>query len=118
MSASKAKGTKWESEIVRALREMGFVQAERRAGNGVHDRGDITGIPGLVIEAKNHNRTELAEWVKEAVAERDNAGARYGVVWHHRRGHSRAEDGFVTMTGGTFLLLLADAMGLYAEASE
>lgn len=118
MSAAKAKGTRWESDIVRALREMGFVQAERRSGNGVHDRGDIAGVPGLVVEAKNHNRTELAEWVKEAATERDNDGARYGVVWHHRRGKPRAEDGFVTMSGATFLLLLADALGLYAEATE
>jgi hypothetical protein len=117
VSASKAKGTKWETEIVRALRDAGFVQAERRAGNGIHDRGDITGIPGLVVEAKNHARTELAEWVKEAITERDNARAMYGVVWHKRRGKAAAEDGYVTMTGGDFLWLLADALGIDREVS-
>lgn len=112
MSAAKAKGTRWESDIVRALREAGFVQAERRAGNGTHDRGDIAGVPGLVIEAKNCARTELAEWVDEADCEARNDGARYGVVWHHRRGKAAPEDGYVTMSGATFLRLLADALGL------
>lgn len=112
MSAQRAKGTRWETKVVRALHDTGFVHAERRALRGTGDRGDITGIPGLVIEAKNHKRAELAQWVDEAAAERDRDGARYAAVWHHRRGKAAAEDGFVTMTGADFLRLLADAYGL------
>lgn len=112
MSAAKAKGTKWESEVVRALRAAGFAGAERRALRGSADRGDITGIPGVVIEAKNCARTELAAWVEEAAVERDRDGARYGAVFHHRRGRAAAEDGFVTMSGADFLRLLTDALGV------
>jgi len=112
VSAQRAKGTRWESAVVRALHDAGFVHAERRALRGTADRGDITGIPGLVIEAKNRRRAELAQWVDEAAAERDRDGARYAAVWHHRRGHARAEQGFVTMTGADFLRLLADAYGI------
>lgn len=112
MSRSKAKGTAWETAIVRALRDAGFAGAERRALRGTSDCGDITGVPSLVIEAKNQARTELAAWADEATAERENASAAYGVVWHHRRGRSRPEDGFVTMSGDDFLRLLRDALGI------
>lgn len=115
MSRSKDKGTAWETAIVVALRSVGFYGAERRTPNGTADRGDITGVPGLVVEAKNCGRTELAQWVDEAQIEAYNAGASYGVVWHHRRGRARAADGFVTMTGGAFLRLLADAQGIGEE---
>lgn len=108
MSRSKAKGTRWESAIVAALQRAGFEHAERRAGTGAADRGDITGLPGLVIEAKDCGRMELGVWVNEAAAETVNAGARYGVVWHHRKNKSRAEDGYVTMSGANFLRLLQD----------
>lgn len=117
MSRSKAKGTAWETRIVHALRGAGFVMAERRTLNGIHDRGDITGVIGTVIEAKNCAKTELAAWVDEAEREARNDGARYGVVWHHRRGKASPEDGFVTMSGVVFLRLLADALGI-DEAEE
>jgi hypothetical protein len=112
VSASKRKGTAWESEVVRALHAAGFAGAERRALRGTADRGDLTGVPGLVVEAKNCARTELAAWTDEAAVERDRDGARYGIVWHHRRGKAAAEDGFVTMSGRDFLRLLADAYGI------
>lgn len=109
MSRSKGKGTAFESAIVRYLVEEGFVQVERRALSGTSDRGDIAGIPGWVLEAKNCQRTELAAWVDEAALEQANDGAQFSAVWHHRRGRSRPADGFVTMTGETFVRLLRHA---------
>jgi hypothetical protein len=105
MSASKAKGTAWESRIVQYLRESGLPAVERRALNGATDKGDIAGLP-LVIEAKNCKTTALAAWVDEATAEARNAGAPVGVVWHHRRGKASPGEGFVTMRGEDFLVLL------------
>ena len=112
MSANKRKGTSWESAIVRALHAAGFAGVERRALNGSADRGDITGIPDLVIEAKNQNRITLAEWVDEAEQEARNAGGVYGVAWAHRKGCSSAMDGYVIMTGRTFTRILADLLGV------
>jgi hypothetical protein len=109
MSRSRAAGTRWETAIVTALREHGWLHAERRAMNGNHDRGDITGIPGLVIEAKNVRRVELAQWVDEALAERANDGADVAVVWVKRRGRTSAADAFVVMDGDTFMRLLTQA---------
>lgn len=109
MSRSKAKGTAWETTVCAYLRDQGWTQVERRALHGTSDRGDVAGIPGLVIEAKNEQRQALAAWVDEAEAERANDGAEFGVVWHHRRGKASPAQGYVTMSGDTFVRLLSAA---------
>lgn len=106
MNASKAKGTKWESEIVRYLIQSGWPHAERRALNGAKDKGDIAGIPGLVVEAKNENRVSLSTWVDEAEVEGENFGTAVAAVWAHRKGRGSAADGYVVMTGEQFVALL------------
>ncbi|MFF2651492.1 hypothetical protein [Streptomyces sp. NPDC058045] len=112
MSRSKAKGTAAETAVVRYLRDAGFAQAERRTLNGTHDRGDIAGIPGVVIEVKNCARQELPAWVAEAELERDNDHASLGVVWHKRRGTTDPGRWFVTMSGQQFAALLREQQGL------
>jgi hypothetical protein len=87
---SKDRGTRWESRVVTFLRENGHPYAERRALAGNKDLGDIGGIPGLVIECKNTKAISLAQWMDEAIAERDNAKASLGVVVFPRRNHSVA----------------------------
>jgi hypothetical protein len=109
MSRSKTKGTAWESAIVRHLAGEGFPHVERRALKGTQDRGDIAGIPGVVIEAKNCRTVSLAAWVDEAAVEQANDGADYSAVWHHRRGKASPAEGYVTMTGATFTRLLRAA---------
>lgn len=109
MTASRARGTRWETAIVDYLRANGWPYVERRARNGAKDRGDIAGIPGLVVEAKSTNRIELAAWVGEAETERDNDGAQYGVVWAKRKGRQSAADGYVVMSGAQFAALLRAA---------
>lgn len=103
------KGTSWESEIVRELKAHGWPYAERRRLSGKYDRGDIAGLPGVVIEAKSARKYELSEWLDEANAERDNDNADLGVVWFKRRGKAHAADGFVLMDGHTALMLLTAA---------
>jgi hypothetical protein len=107
--SAKTAGTAWESAIVKALIEKGWAHAERRRLNGSHDKGDIAGIPGLVIEAKTTNRLELAAAVDEAETEKTNAGAAHGVAWIHRKGKASPLDGYVVMTGAGFLALLKEA---------
>lgn len=118
MSRSKAKGTAAETAVVRFLQAAGFTQAERRTLNGAKDRGDIAGLPGVVIEVKNCARQELAAWVAEAERERDNDNATLGVVWHKRRGKTDPADWFVTMSGHQFAALLREQQGLPAPADE
>lgn len=109
MSASKQRGTRWESEVCAYLRTAGFPHVERRAANGSKDRGDIAGIPGVVVEAKSAARITLAEWVNEAAVEQANDGADYGVVWAKRKGKTSAAHGYVVMTGEQFAALLRAA---------
>lgn len=106
---SKDKGTAWETSIVGYLVGAGVVNAERRALAGGSDRGDIAGLPAVVIEAKNASRVELAAWLDEANRERDNDGADVGVVWFKRRGKASPGAGFVLMDGATLVRLLAAA---------
>lgn len=87
-SAAKAKGSRWERDVVTYLRDNGFPHAERAYGAGRQDdRGDIAGVPGVVLEAKDCARHDLAGWISEARREQANAGAQYGVVVVKRRGH-------------------------------
>ena len=108
MSAARAKGTAWETAIVNYLIGEGFVMAERRALAGSLDKGDITGIPGVVIEAKNCKTINLAQFVDEANVEATNANADVGVAWVKRRGKTSPAEAYVVMSGTTFMELLTE----------
>jgi hypothetical protein len=73
--------------VAQYLATHGFDHAEpsRRSG-WADDRGDIDGIPGVVIEVKNCKRFELAAWMAETEAEVANAGAATGLLVVKRRG--------------------------------
>ena len=106
MSKSKAKGTAFETEIVRTLQSKWWPNAERRTLSGVNDKGDINLHPDVVIEAKDHGTLKFSQWLAEAEKERVNAGASIGVVWAKRRGKASASDAYVVMTGEQFIELL------------
>lgn len=73
---SKAKGTAAETAVVKYLREeWGQRLVERRALSGENDRGDIAGIPGVVIEVKDAVDPRLPKWKEETLKEMDNDGA-------------------------------------------
>lgn len=83
MSKAKQKGTAAETALVRFLQGQGFPGAERRAlgGGGVgEDLGDITGIPALCMEVKNHATYKIPAWLKETEIERQNAKADFGIL--------------------------------------
>lgn len=105
----KQRGTSWETACVNALRRAGWVHAERRALHGNVDKGDLAGMPGVVGEMKDCKKLEFGPWLKEALLERDNAGASIGFVWAKRRGHPLPEDGFAVTDGTTFMKLLREA---------
>ena len=102
----KIKGTAWETVVTKYLREGGFTAVERRALNGSTDKGDIAGIPGVVIEAKDQIRLDFAGFIAEVEAEKVNAACWLGVAWVKRRGKTSAADAYVVMTGRQFLEIL------------
>lgn len=109
MSKSKAKGTAWERRLVDYLKVNGFPWAERRALEGTNDRGDVAGIPGVVLEAKNAKRVELAAWVDEMIVEKRHAGASIGAVVFPRRSHATGR-AFVVMELDQLINLIGDDM--------
>lgn len=97
MSKQRAKGTAAETAVVRYLQDNGFIHAERRALHGINDKGDITGIPGVVIEVKNHAKLTLAEWVKELQQEMANANADFGFVVAKKKGTTNPAEWYAVM---------------------
>lgn len=99
MNLPKAVGTAAETAVVRALRQLGFPHAERRALTGAVDQGDVTGCPGLVFEvkggnaARNASDAQVAAWLDETERERVNAGADVGVLVLQRAGKGPANAG-------------------------
>jgi hypothetical protein len=112
VSASKRKGTAWESAVVAYVRPW-FPWADRVPLSGSRDRGDVTLGPGSpVIEAKNVKQAEWGQALDEANAEARNAGAPFGAVWAKRRGKTNPGDGFVVMDGHSWVgLTLAAGYG-------
>lgn len=108
----KQKGTAAESAVVSFLRTQGFPYAERLALQGGKDRGDITGIPGIVIEVKACQEYSFNGWLKEALVERDNAGADFGVVVAKPRmvGTTRTGEWYALMYAYDYLALLSAAV--------
>ncbi len=114
MSRNKSKGTGFETDVVKYLREkLGDDRIERRALSGKNDRGDVSGIhlhgQRVVIECKNKQRMSLSEWCDEAEDERTNDGAGFAFVAHKRRGcgEKRMGETYVTCTLETLAAILA-----------
>lgn len=103
---SKAKGSAWERRLVDFLVAHGHPNAERRVTEGAKDRGDVAGIPGWVVEAKNCRTIDLAGWCDEAEREAIAAGVYRWAVVFPRRSHQTRKAYCVVP-----LWLLADLMG-------
>lgn len=107
---SKKKGTKWETAVSAYLQSMTGVSWPRQALHGRDDQGDLKGVfyggRSVVVECKDCRRYELAEWIREAVRERDNAGADICAVAFHRNG--RGFDTPEKMGGQLVLMTMED----------
>ncbi len=106
MNPSKAKGTKFESDVVAYLRDHGFPNAERRTLHGNQDQGDIAGIEDWVLELKATKTIDLAGALTEAEVEQENAGVSHCAAIHKRRRKTDPGDAYVTMTLRQFVQLL------------
>jgi hypothetical protein len=104
---SKRKGDAWEREIVAALIRSGHLTAERRKAGSSDDRGDIQGIPGVCIEAKDCAQKRYGTWLGELAVEMANTpGVRTGALVIKQIGKPRAEDALVVMPWHVWLDLL------------
>lgn len=117
VNPSKRRGTTAETAIVNYLRANGALHAERRALKGRLDCGDIAGLPGVMIEAKNTRRDGLPGFMNEVDAQKINDRADIGVCWHKRVGTTDPGKWFVTMTGAQFIEVLQLTGHLPKEAT-
>ena len=69
----KAKGTSFETLIVKYLRGRSFKRAYRPATKGEYDTGDINGITNsrrqAIIQCKNQRKFDLSGWLNDAVSQ-------------------------------------------------
>jgi len=108
MTANR-KGKDGERAVASWLKAQGFPRAERRLSGAGNDKGDITGIPGVVIEAKVRRTLALAEWVDQLTEEMDNADADIGAIVAKRRGKSDVAEWYAIMPASVFASLLRQA---------
>lgn len=96
MSKSKAKGTRGENLAVAFLAEELGPQVERRALAGINDKGDIAGIPEVVVEVKWCADLQLGQFMREAETEAMRGGMALPVLMHNRR-QARTRDNYATV---------------------
>ena len=110
-SSIKAKGRNAENAAVDLIKESGWPYAERRRQTGAKDRGDVTGIPKVVLEIKSGARLDLPGWLRETEAERINDGAIIGalIVKLKGMGEAKVRDWPVMLPLSQFLALLLEA---------
>jgi len=106
---AKAKGRAFENSIVEYLTGAGWPYTERRRLAGSADKGDLSGIPAVMVEAKAQKEYSLPAWMREVDTQTNNAKAVIGVLWMKLRGKGKAEDGLVVMRPATFVRLLREA---------
>ena len=114
MSRSKQIGTDAEGGVVDFLKKHGWPYAERRILSGVHDKGDVTGTPGICWEVKsgaaaeNASDGQVAAWLLETERERVNANAAIGILVMKRKriGRARAGEWWAILDGGVFADLI------------
>jgi len=109
VSKSKQKGTSAETAVVNWLVSKGRKHVERRTLNGSNDRGDIAGIPAVVLEVKNCVKMELSAWLKELDVEMHNDKADTGVVIHKKKGTTDVGLWYATMPVDVWYKLLGEA---------
>jgi Holliday junction resolvase len=109
VNKSKIKGTAAETAVVNWLIDKGRKHVERRALSGKDDRGDIAGLPGVVIEVKNHKEIKLSQWIKELEAEMHNDKADTGVIIHKKTGTTNVGQWYATMPVDVWFKLLEEA---------
>lgn len=107
---SRAKGARAEVELVKLIGDLsGFHMARTRTPGQAADIGDLSGLPGCVVEAKN--MASIAAAVNEALPQARAAAERLGVPYPTawiRRPRGRW---FVALDPDIFLALLREATG-------
>lgn len=82
MSKARAKGTKWETELLERLRGLFGPNVHRAPLRGTQDAGDFVGVPWL-HEAKSTKAPHFLEWARTCAKKAPNGA--WAVLWHGDR---------------------------------
>lgn len=108
-SPQKRKGSAAELAVAKWLRRLGWIHAERSRAGWQDDRGDIDGMPGVVVEVKNEKKIDIPGYLRELEVEIENAKAWTGTVIIKRRGSTNVDDWYAVMPAkiwGELMLML------------
>lgn len=108
-NANQEKGKRWERAVVAAMRVNGFTNVERSKAGRFHDDGDVTGAPGLVIQAKDVQSKSWGPWLSSLGAQVASAKADHGVLVVKQRGVADAGQALAVMTFDKWLCLVREA---------
>lgn len=114
MTRSRASAKKAGAEFERLLANHFAAEVDdridRAVKRGQNDVGDLAGLRfhgyKVAVEVKNTASMSLADWAREAEAERKNLGAVAGVIIHKRHGRAAPGDQWVTMTVDNLIALM------------
>ena len=100
MSKARAKGTKWETELLVPLRRLWGPQVERAPLKGTQDQGDFVGVP-FQHEAKNTQKPLFLQWARTAYKK----SVHWVILWS---GDRRTTDGgpYVLMPFHTYMEII------------
>jgi hypothetical protein len=71
-NAPRAKGTRWETDVVTWFNRAGYPAVERRALHGSRDIGDLTGLPGFLIGCKAERQHRFSVYMDELQVQKRN----------------------------------------------
>ena len=84
--SAQAKGRRAELELAQYLRDHGHIEAKPGSPASYGTEPDVTGLPGLHIECKRHERLEIGRWYEQS--QRDAAKMQDGrpvVIYRQNR---------------------------------
>lgn len=84
--SAQAKGRRGEIELAHYLQAHGYPAAAPGAALNYGTQADVTGIPGLHIECKRHEKLELPKWYRQAQADAERMqDGRPAVIYRRNR---------------------------------
>ena len=108
MINSKQKGKRYELEIAKYFKELGFDDARRSVQyNGKEEKGqaDVVGVPFLHIECKHNESLNIEKAIQQAIRDsKSNKKNEIPIVIHRKNG----EKSKVTMTLDDFILFYGE----------
>lgn len=114
---SKQKGSRFERQLASRFREYGY-KARRTAqycGN-TGDASDVTGVPGIHVEAKHCERMQLYDWMAQAKRDATAGGKGDLPAVFHKKNNAEI---LVTMEFDDFMRIYAEyAAGIYLKERE